>query len=438
MRKVYDKGFINGRVWIDGRFVKTNVYINKEMIAKISEDKYESKEIYDCQNTLVMPGLIDPHVHFDLDLGYIHSRDNFLCGSRQAAYGGKTTFIDFLDPVDNPEDLVKAYKRRQNEVKQSYVDYIFHATIKNPQCDLEDFVKTMLSLNIKSLKLFTTYSESNRRTYDEDIIKLLKLSEKYKFLLLAHIEADELIHIDDHMTYTDLLKSRPTIAEEKEAMKLASYVSQYGGYLYMVHLSSGISLKKLIEKFPDLINHRFFIESCPHYFIFSNDYLNQDDGYLYTLAPPLRTKEESSLLKKYFSNIFSIGTDHCAFNIKDKVNRPLKDIPLGIGGIENSFDVMYQMFGDSVIDKMSKNIAKIYDKLHNTGKIKEKYLANIFVYDLKQTKIDQHHGCTDYNLYMGEKKMGSTKHLFLRGQAVILSGELQEARGREVNYESID
>jgi hypothetical protein len=37
---------------------------------------------------------------------------------------------------------------------------------------------------------------------------------------------------------------------------------------------------------------------------------------------------------------------------------------------------------------------------------------------------------------MGKKKMGSTKHLFLRGQAVILDGELQEAKGREVNHES--
>ncbi|MDA3931519.1 MAG: dihydropyrimidinase [Tenericutes bacterium] len=429
---MYEKAIINGKVWLDDTFTKSNIYINDEKIIKISDDYLSAKEIIDANNDLVLPGLIDPHVHFDLDLGDIHSRDDFYAGSRQAAYGAISTYIDFLDPVDNPEDLEKAYEKRKKDVEKSYVDYFFHATIKNPQCDLEEFVKKMLSLNIHSLKLFTTYSDSNRRTYDKDIIELLKLSEKYQFLLLAHIEDDDLIYLNKKFNYNDLLKSRPSIAEEKEAVKLAAYVKEYGGYLYMVHLSSGKTLEKLKSSFGDILNKKFFIESCPHYFLFTNNYLEKEDGYLYTLAPPLRTREERKLLRRHFNDIYSIGTDHCAFNKDDKINLPLVEMPLGIGGIEFSFDIMYSLFGKDVINRMSKNITKLYQKLKNQGAILEGNLANLVIYHLEDSVIDSHHGKTDHSLYMGRKRNGYLVHSLLRGNYVIKNGKLLEPFGKEL------
>ncbi|QWC00543.1 amidohydrolase family protein [Mycoplasmatota bacterium] len=429
---MYDLAVINGKVWIDKTFVDTNVYIEHGKIVKINKKELPSKKVIDVNNDLVIPGLIDPHVHFNLDLGHIHSKDDFLTGSRQAVYGGITTYIDFLDPVDNPSDLEKAYDKRKAEVEKSYVDYFFHATIKNPQCDLEEFVKKMLSLNIHSLKLFTTYSDSNRRTYDKDIIELLKLSEKYHFLLLAHIEDDSLIYLNESLQYKDLLKSRPSISEEKEALKLANYVKQYGGFLYMVHLSSGRTLDGLKNEFSEIINSKFFIESCPQYFLFTNDYLEREDGFLYTLAPPLRTREERKLLRRYFPDIYSIGTDHCSFNKKDKINLPLVKMPLGIGGIEFSFDMMYALFGENVINKMSKNISKLYEKLNNQGSIKEGNDANIAVYHLEDCVIDEHHGKTDHSLYLNKKRNGYFVHSILRGHIILEDKVLLEPIGKEL------
>lgn len=429
---MFEKAIINGWVWINQSFIETNVYINGEHIQSISKERYPAKETIDANKALVIPGLIDPHVHFHLDLGHIHSRDDFLYGSKQAAFGGMSAYVDFLDPVDNPQDLVRAYEKRKAEVKASYVDYFFHATIKNPQCDLEKFVQTMLSLNIRSLKLFTTYSDSNRRTYDEDIIELLKLSEKYGFLLLAHIENDDLIHLDKNYTYKDLLKSRPSISEEKEALKLASYVKKYGGYLYMVHLSSGRTLEKLLHDYSDIVNQKFFIESCPHYFTFTNDSLDKEDGYLYTLAPPLRSRDERKRLRRHFKDIYSIGTDHCAFNMADKQGKPLVEIPLGIGGIEYSFDVMYALFGQDVIQKMTTNIVRLYEKLSQYGQIKEGNLANIFIYQLKDMLIEDHHGHTDYSLYHKMNKNGELVHAFLRGHTIIKNRQIREPIGKEL------
>lgn len=429
---MFDKAVINGKVWIDDDYQMQHIYINQDKIVKLSKEIFPAKEVLDVSGDLVFPGLIDPHVHFDLDLGKIRSKDNFLSGSRQAAYGGISAYIDFLEPVDNPEDLEIAYRLRQAEVKSSYVDYFFHATIKDPKCHLETFVKKMLELNIHSLKLFTTYSDSNRRTYDEDIIELLKLSEKYKFLLLVHIESDEMISLDSYYSYYDLLKSRPSISETSEAVKLAGYVETYGGYLYMVHLSSGQTIKRLLNTFPDLINKRFFIESCPHYFYFSNQDVVTRQGYLYTLAPPLRPLEEQALLKQYIDEILCIGTDHCAFNAEDKMNLPLIKMPLGIGGIEFSFDMMYQMFGEKVISKMSKNIAGLYHKLSGYGSIKEGSYANLFVYHLEDNQIDDLHGDTDYSVYQGQTRKGQIIHHLLRGQFVLKDKALVRALGKEL------
>lgn len=429
---MFDKRIINGKVYISGEFVLTNIYINEENIVSLNNSLFDALETVDAQSSLVFPGLIDPHVHFHLDLGHIHSRDDFYCGTLQAAFGGITTIIDFLEPVDNPRDLEEAYKKRLDEAKNSVIDYLFHATIKNPQCDLEEFVLKMKELGINSLKLFTTYSDSLRRTYDRQIIELLKLSEKYKFLILAHIEHDGDIDLNPNFKYNNLLKSRPTIAETKEALKLASYVERYGGYLYMVHLSSGYTIEKLIEQKSEILNKRFFIESCPHYFVFVNDFLDREDGYLYTLAPPLRTRKERTILKEHFSDVYSIGTDHCAFMKVDKNKKFLKDIPLGIGGVEYSFDIMYEIFGVDVVDKMSKNLTMLYPSLSNRGEIKVGNLANLFIYDLFDNFIDDFHGFTDYSIYQNLKRKGRVIHTMNRGEFVIKNQRFVKSMGKKV------
>ncbi len=428
---MYDLSILNGKVYINNEYVKTNIYINGEKIVKISPEKFDALESINVSGSLVLPALIDPHVHFHLNLGKIFSRDDFLSGSIQAAYGGVTTIIDFLDPVDNPIDLEKAYYRRLEEADNSVVDYFFHATIKNPKCDLEEFVLKMKELGIKSLKLFTTYSDSGRRTYDEDIIELLKLSEKYHFLLLAHIENDELIELDNDFTFRDLNRSRPTLSETKEALKLASYVRKYGGYLYMVHLSSGYTLIKLIEEYSDIINKRFFIESCPHYFNLTQDKILEEDGYLYTLAPPLRSRDELVKLRENIDNIFSIGTDHCAFFKEDKNHYKLNQIPLGIGGIEYSFDLMYNIYKEKIINKMSKNIFDLYE-IHDRGEIKVGYLANIFVYDLMDNLIDDFHGLTDYSVYYKLPRKGRVIHTINRGKFIIKNMNFTYLKAKKV------
>jgi dihydropyrimidinase len=426
---MFDLLIKNGTVFHNGGFEVTNIYLQDGKIALVSETIREAKKAFDAAGYEVLPGLIDPHVHFDLELGLIRSRDDFASGSCSAIYGGVTTIIDFLEPTSNAKDLEMAFRRRMEEAKMCHVDYHFHATIKAPDGDLEAYVLKMKELGMRTLKLFTTYSDSGRRTSDEHIIELLKLSKKHEILIMAHVENDDMIDLNPRFTYNELPKSRPTISEVSEALKLAGFVKAYGGYLYMVHLSSGATLQALLENYPDIINRHFFIESCPQYFMFTAKTLKGKNGQLYTCAPPLRSIEEVALLRRLKDHVYTLGTDHCAFNTKDKRGTLLKGKPLGIGGIEHSYNVMYQVYGEDAIMRMSSRVAKVM-KLPNKGEIKAGFDADLSFFKATQGQvIKKHHGRTDYDLYEGLPSSGSFDHVMIRGQFVLKDKKLLESTG---------
>jgi dihydropyrimidinase len=432
---MFDKSIINGKVYINHAFIKTNLYLEGEKIAKISPLLFPSKQVIDALNQMVIPGIIDPHTHMALDLKTNHSVDDFSSGSISGLYGGVTTIIDFLEPTSSAKDLEESFYSRLKEAKNCHCDYKFHATIKNPTGSLEEYVLKVKELGLTSIKLFTTYSNSNRRTYDKDIIELLKLSQIHHILILAHIENDELIDLSPEFTYQDLLISRPSISETKEALKLASFVKQYGGYLYMVHLSSGETLRQLKEQYSDILNKQFFVESCPQYFNLSSDLLNQKNGYLYTMAPPIRSIEEKDLLISLFPNVYTIGTDHCPFMMNEKEHLLLKDIPLGIGGIESSFHMMYHLFREKAIDKMTLNPATIHHLLGKKGKIEEGYDADLVIYELDNGVIRHLHSKCDYSVYDGYPTDEIIKLVFLRGNIVINSQNISLVNGQFIKSE---
>lgn len=426
---MYDLCIKNGQVYQEGSLVKTNVYITDGVISCFSRESYQSKEVYDAVNKLVFPGLIDPHVHFDLNLGFIRSRDGFDGGTRAAAYGGITTIIDFLDPINHASLLEPALRRRLKEAQHAHINYLFHATVRNPVGQVSAIIDEMNRLDLHSVKCFTTYSDSDRRTYDEELKTLLIKAKEAHIRVLAHIEKDDLITINSTMTIEDLPVSRPPQSETEEALKLAKLVKDTKTELYMVHCSSGTTLQALKEQFKDLLNTQFFVESCPHYFMFNQTVLQQDNGYLYTMAPPLRTQASQRLLNDHFDDVYTIGTDHCAFNQNDKKNRLLYECPLGVGGVEQSFDVMYAQYGLDVVPKMSENVAKVYHLYPKKGVLQVGSDADMMVYEPGDFSIDQSHSDTDTSLYQGMKTRGRVVSTLINGEFVIKDRKFIQSNG---------
>ena len=430
---MFDLFIKNGLVYHEGVFKRLNIGVRNGKIVYLGKTVFKSLETVDAKNKKVIPGLIDPHVHFDLFCGTIPSRDDFYYGSKSAIYGGVTTIVDFLDPTRNAEELKKSFFERLAKAKNCNCDYHFHACIREPNGDLEEYVLMMKKLGMNTIKLFTTYSETHRRTYDKDIKKLLRLSKKYNFMVCAHIENDDLINRDERLTYMELSEARSSYAESSEALKLCKFAKQTGGYLYMVHCSSGDTLKKIYDQYGENLGINIFIESCPQYFVFNNNVLKGKNGYLFTFAPPLRSESERKLLIDCIDYVSTIGTDHCAFNIEDKKSHVyLKGMPLGVGGIETSFVVMHKIFGDKIIDKMSKNVAKL-ERFAGKGEIIVGNFADFVIISGRNQTIGKPHGSVDYSIYENMLVNITVESTIIRGKIVLKDGKFFPRKGCLIN-----
>ena len=187
----------------------------------------------------------------------------------------------------------------------------------------------------------------------------------------------------------------------------------------MVHCSSGYTLESIVNTYGKYSGKYIYVESCPQYFVFNKDVLNKENGYLYTFAPPLRSEGERRKLCKNFKYIHSIGTDHCSFNVEDKKSHPALDgHPLGVGGIETSFLVMYEMFGSAVIDKMSKNVAKIQRFKYKNG-IKVKNFADLVIMSSDPQSVGKPHGKADYSIYEGMHLSNKIVSTIARGRFIV-------------------
>ncbi|NUU98197.1 dihydroorotase family protein [Marinitoga sp. 1138] len=435
---MFDLGILNGEIYINGEFIEGNLYVKNGKIFDITTSYLESKKEINASGKFILPGFIDPHVHFELTVGKYTSVDNFKTGSISAAYGGITSYIDFLDPITTMEELKKAFETRMNLAQKSHTDFAFHATIANPTVEPHKLIKKCKELGVASIKLFTTYGQ--RMTKDKYISELLSLSSEEGIVVTVHAENDELIEKKEKIKMKEHSSVRSTLSETTEVVKLAEMAEYYEGQLYIVHLSSGYSLDVLKKKFSDIIGKNMVLESCPHYFYFDDSLYGKKHGYLFSMTPPLRSEKEKDLLVENFDYLQTIGTDHCPFNSKDKNKRYTNIMPMGIGGLEFSFSLMFTLFGEKVIDKFTSNVAKYYGLYPRKGNLLPGADADIVIFDPEvDWIIEKHHSAADYTVYKGLPVKGKVITTISNGKIIINNGKFIGSRkkGRFLRREEI-
>lgn len=425
MTATYDLSINNGLVWVDGTLLAANLGTLNGRIAAVIVRNPESapltaRETVDAQGLLVLPGFIDPHVHFALGVGSTRSIDDFHSGSRAAAWGGVTTFIDFLDPIKQADQLQSAFDQRQQLAAGSWLDYAFHATIANPVDPADQIIDAARSLGIPSIKLFTTYSSTDRRTPDRYIAALLAVSATNSCTVLVHAENEGLIDPRPGIPVAEHERSRPALCEITEILKLAELTRVTGGRLYVVHTTCGSSLQRLSELYPELLGKRLFIESCPHYFRFDASEYHGPEGGLFTMTPPLRSREEREALIARIHAVQCIGTDHCSYNQAAKQADTTDHIPMGVGGIEFSFAALYDQFGPQIIDRFTTNPAQIHGLWPRKGNLLPGADADIVLFDPNQEwMVSDQHGQADYSIYEGMPLRGQVRSTISAGQFLV-------------------
>jgi len=443
--ELFDLALTGGKVFFNDGFVEANVYLRDGKIVSLTCDKLPARKTLEVNGLLILPGFVDPHVHFSLKLGSHRSTDDFLTGGRAAACGGVTTVGDFTEPCSTEAEAESEIERRMKEASNAYVDYFLHLTIANPSMDPHKVCEIALDHGITSIKLFTTYSSSGRRTDDWYLLQLLKAAQEHHITVMVHAENDEIVEGNvkinlqeggGHLRVRDLPYVREPIAEIEAVSRVASFAQWTGAKVYVAHVSSGITLDRVATAFGDVLNRTFFVESCPHYFWLDQSLFSSDSGYKYAVCPPLRSYGEIERLKKHLKvgNISSIGTDHCPFNLKERqvYKDRYESMPNGLPGVEVSFILMHTLAKqlhmplERLVPLFSANPARIMGLAHRKGDISPGKDADLVVFDphaewtVTQSLL---HSANDYTPYEGMKVVGKVVHTVLRGRIIVEEGE---------------
>lgn len=428
---MYDLSIIGGSIYLDHKWVKSNLYIDAGKIACISEEILPAVKIQEADGLKVIPGLIDPHVHLAMNAGKYISADDFLSGSIAAAYGGVTTVIDFLDERPTGEGIIQEFGRKSALAKESIIDYSFHAAICELKDSADEIARAALSIGSPTIKLYTTYkpaSYSSART----INKMIERSSKNDIRILCHAEDDDLIDFELQDIH-HLGQARPPEVEISQVIKIADAVRQYNGQAYIVHTSCGSTVQRLKEEYFDILNKRLFLESVPHYFYFDDSVYQRPDAYRFSMTPPLRPKVEQQRLREYYRLISVFATDHCPFMCAEKENKKISETPMGVGGIEHSFALMYELFGDEVIPRFTEYSARLHGMYPQKGCLAKGSDADITMFEnLEHAQPFENHSRQDDSIYRDIQTKVKVEHVISRGNFVIKNGVLHPNQGHMI------
>ena len=94
---------------------------------------------------------------------------------------------------------------------------------------------------------------------------------------------------------------------------------------------------------------------------------------------------------------------------------------------------MHKLFGDQMIDKMSKNIADL-EGFSQKGRIIEGKDADlVFIKEVEEYPIGKPHGKCDYSVYEGIEVKEKIIHTMLRGKFILKDEKFLGGKGELIN-----
>ena len=372
-----------------------DVYIEDGQICAVKdnlEPMYCNTRIIEAEGLLVLPGLVDMHVHLR-DPGQTEKED-ISTGTSAAAKGGVTTLVAMPNTspvIDNADRL----------------EYVLHKAEKEGKVHVlqaGSLTKGELGQKISDIRMMADAgaaalsedgkSVMNARIFREAVIEAAKCG----LTVLDHCEDISLrgsgcMNEDKNALRLGL----PGICNETEDSITARDIMiarEAGARLHLCHVSTK-GAARLLQMLKREGVKGITAEVCPHHLILTSDDIPFDSPD-YKMNPPLRTPEDVNALREALADgsIQVISTDHAPHTRADKAGS-MKTAAFGIVGLETSFSLIYTELVDKgiltlmqLVEKMSYNPARILGL--QCGRIMEGHPADIVIVDpAAEYKIDR-------------------------------------------------
>jgi dihydropyrimidinase len=163
---MYDLLVKNGLVATEYNVLPLDVAVQDEKIVALSLhgtlDEVNATHVIDAQGKYVLPGGIDPHVHYDISISEAMTAQTPVAGSRAGLYGGTTTYIDFSLQAGEESLLESIQDKIDHTAAQNpHADYALHAIMSGDwPLQNAEMMAEAISGGVISFKFFTTFKGS--------------------------------------------------------------------------------------------------------------------------------------------------------------------------------------------------------------------------------------------------------------------------------------
>jgi len=427
----------NGLVYVDEELKKVNILIIGEKIVGISESSFEGDDVIDCKGKWILPGCIDPHVHFRCP--GMEYKEDWITGSQSAVSGGVTTVLDMPNTNPPTSTVKRLLEKRELVKKDSIVNYGFHFAALIDNIEEIENVK-----NIASVKVYFGSSTGNLLVNDHSYLdRLLKVT---KYPICFHAENEEIIKGNEdkyraEAIYNPLIhgKIRSEYAAEMAVREILELTKDYNNKIYFCHTSTRKEIE-LIEK--ARASREVYCEATPHH-IFLNEEILKKIGNYAKVNPPLRKEEDRVYLYNALLNnkIDTIGSDHAPHNKLEKENEYF-EAPSGMPGVATLVPLLLsevykgKLSISQFVKLTSNNTATIFS-IRNKGEIKLDYDADIIVVNPNEKykiKSDFLFSKANWSPYENWELCGRIEKTFVLGNLAFDMGKCNKINGKEISY----
>jgi len=387
---------------VNGDLKNKDILVHNGKIKQIESiiPEKDVKLFVDLKNKIVLPGIIDPHVHFR-EPGLTHKED-WATGSRAAVKGGVTTVLDMPNTKPATISVELLQEKRKLAAEKSIVNFGFH--FGSTAGNVEEIKKAK---NIPSVKVFMDATTGNMLIQDKTVLNMIFSATK---TISAH-------------------------AEDKSVVKAINITKDIGNRLYLCHISTKQELYYIKQA------GNVFCEVTPHHLFLTEEDYNKK-GSLAMMKPMLKTKEDQIALWKGIEEgiVNTIGSDHAPHTIEEKES----DNPAyGVPGVETLLPLMLNAVNEGKISLArvqkltSENPAKIFG-IKNKGKIQVGYDADLTIIDMeKEQKVQNKDMLTKckWTPFDGMKLKGWPVMTIVNGNIIYDNGKINEILAKEIKIE---